>query len=135
MYDIIGNINDHSGMPVMGVVVDDGYNGVSTDKYGYYQIKTNQKKLNFRMIGFKQQSVDLTKYKDGSAINLDITLEPDTEATTFKPIEVVAQRTPKNDVAQTSKTLNKKHYPLVGISLVCLGLGLAIGFFYKAFKK
>lgn len=73
-YDIIGNVTDEKNNPVQGVVVSDGSKTVSTNAQGYYEIKTDKKSLNFSVSGFKNQTFDLSKYKDGSSVNVDITL-------------------------------------------------------------
>lgn len=75
-YDIIGNVVDENNKPLIGVIVDDGANGVPTDINGYYEFKTPAKKINFYFIGYKKQSFDLSKYKEGSSVNVDIKLIP-----------------------------------------------------------
>jgi len=71
-YNVIGNIVDEENKPLVGVLVDDGSIGTSTDSNGYYEITTNKKSLNYRLIGFNNQTFDLTKYPDGSSVNVDI---------------------------------------------------------------
>jgi len=121
MYDIIGNVTDELNLPIPGVLVEDGYNGTSTDEKGYYALKTNKKLINFRGLGYLPYSFDLSKYKDGSSVNVDAQLKQDKAATTYKPVEVVAKRTPpKNDY--------RALYITLGL-LVIGGLG------YWAYKK
>jgi hypothetical protein len=91
-YDVIGNVTDQENKPIVGLIVDDGSQGVPTNSDGYYEIKTNKNILNFRIIGFKPQTFDLKKYKDGSAVNVDITMQEDENVTTQKPLEIVASR-------------------------------------------
>lgn len=132
MYDIIGNVVDEQNRPIIGVVVDDGSKGTSTDGLGYYELKTDKKKINFRMIGFKQESFDLSKYKDGSKINVDITLKPDTESTTYKPVEIVAKRNP---VVVQEKGLSKKQMKNFGLGMIGIALVLSSILLIKALKK
>ena len=145
MYDIIGNVTDEKNLPVVGVIVDDGYNGTTTDTNGYYAIKTDKKILNFRMISFKPQSFNLAVYKPNSAINLDIKLLNDTDATTLKTLEIVAKRTPTP--TPTSKSTStpepivvkekglSKNMKIIGFSLLGVVLILTSVLVYKAVKK
>lgn len=133
MYDVIGNVTDEKNAPIVGVLVDDGFKGTNTDSNGYYALKTDKKTLNFRMIGFKQQSFDLGKYRDGSSVNVDITLLPDTETTTLKPFEVVAKRNPQIIIEE--KGLTKTQMRNIGIALIGIGILLTSFLVYKAVKK
>ena len=133
MYDVIGNITDEKNAPIVGVVVDDGFKGTNTDNNGYYALKTDKKTLNFRMIGYKQQSFDLGKYRNGSSVNVDITLLPDTDTTTYKPVEIVSQRTPSIIVQE--KGLSKNQMRNIGIALIGVGILLTTFLVYKAVKK
>ena len=151
MYDIIGNVTDEKNLPIVGVLVDDGFNGTATDMFGYYEIKTDKKIVNFRMLSFKPQSFDLSVYRPNSAVNLDIKLKTDTDATTFKPVEIVAKRTPKTQpveiVAKTTPTptpepivvkekgLLKKSIKIIGFSLLGVVLILTSAIIYKGMKK
>jgi len=132
MYDIIGNVVDEQNNPIIGVVVDDGFKGTTTDGLGYYELKTDRKKINFRMIGYKQESFDLSKYKDGSKVNVDITLKTDTESTTLKPFEIVDKRNP---VVLQQKGLTKRQMKNIGLGMIGLALVLASVLIYKAVKK
>jgi hypothetical protein len=132
MYDIIGNIIDEKNRPIIGVVVDDGFKGTSTDGLGYYELKTDKKKINFRMIGFKEQSFDLSKYKDGSSVNVDINLKPDTEGTTYKPVEIVAKRNP---VVVQEKAMTKNEMKNIGFGMIAIALVLTSILVYKAIKN
>jgi len=129
MYDIIGNVVDEQNRPILGVVVDDGFKGTSTNSMGYYSLKTDKKRINFRMIGFKQESFDLSKYSDGSSVNVDITLKPDTEITTYKPVEIVSPRT------KQKKGLSKNQMRNIGFAMIGLALILTSVLVYKAVKK
>jgi len=133
MYDVIGNVTDEKNAPIVGVVVDDGFKGTNTDSNGYYALKTDKKTLNFRMIGYKQQSFDLSKYRNGSSVNVDITLLPDTDTTTYKPVEIVSQRTPPIIVQE--KGLSKNQMRNIGIALIGVGILLTTFLVYKAVKK
>ena len=121
MYDIIGNVTDEMNLPIPGVVVDDGFKAATTDEKGYYEIKTDKKTLNFRMIGYAPYSFDLSKYRDGASVNVDATLQRDVSGTTYKPFEVVAKRTPP-------KNKYRGLYIYLGV-VALLGLG------YWAYKK
>jgi len=124
MYDIIGNVTDESNLPIPGVLVEDGFTGTQTDANGYYALKTDKKIINFRGLGYEPYSFDLTKYKDGSSVNVDATLKRDLKATTYAGIDVVAQRTPPPPPKKNYKGL----YITLGI-LALAGLG------YLAYKK
>lgn len=132
MYDVIGNVTDEKNAPIVGVLVDDGFKGTNTDSNGYYALKTDKKILNFRMIGYKQQSFDLSKYRNGSSVNVDITLLPDTDSTTYKPVEIVSQRT--QGKAQ-KKSLTKNQMRNIGFTMIGLALILTSVLVYKAIKK
>jgi hypothetical protein len=132
MYDIIGNVVDEQNRPINGVNVDDGSKETITDGFGYYELKTDKKKINFKRVGFLQESFDLSKYKDGSKVNVDITLKTDTESTTLKPFEVVAQRT---QVTEQKKGLTKNQMKNVGLVMIGIALILTSLLVYKAVKK
>jgi hypothetical protein len=124
MYDIIGNVTDESNLPIPGVLIEDGYTGVSTDAQGYYALKTDKKIINFRGVGFEPYSFDLSKYKDGSSVNVDATLKRDLAATTYGGFTIVEKRNPP----ATPKNKHKALYITLGI-LALAGLG------YLAYKK
>lgn len=132
MYDIIGNVVDEKNAPLIGVVVDDGFKGTSTDILGYYEIKTDKKTINFKLIGYKPKSFDLSKYKEGSKVNVDITLEQDVEGTTYKPIEIIAQRT---QVAEQKKGLTKTQMRNLGFGMIGVALLLTSFLVYRAVKN
>lgn len=132
MYDIIGNVVDEQNRPINGVNVDDGSKETTTDGFGYYEFKTDKKKINFKRVGFLQESFDLSKYKDGSKINVDITLKTDTESTTLKPFEVVAKRNP---VVVQEKGLSKKQMKNLGLGMIGIALVLSSILLIKALKK
>jgi hypothetical protein len=122
MYDIIGNVTDESNLPIPGVLVEDGFTGTQTDANGYYALKTDKKIINFRGLGYEPYSFDLTKYKDGSSVNVDATLKRDLKATTYGGVEIVAER----------PTPPKKKYKALYITLGVLALA---GLGYLAYKK
>ena len=134
MYDVIGNITDERNLPLAGVVVDDGVKGTSTDANGFYALKTDKKIINFRMISYKPQAFNLSIYKDGSSVNVDAKLLPDTESTTYKPLEIVAKRTTQPIIIE-EKGLSKKQMRNIGFALLGVGLILASVLIYKAVKK
>lgn len=117
-YDVIGNVTDEKGQPIVGLIVDDGSQGVPTNNDGYYEIKTDKKILNFRMIGFKPQTFDLSKYSAGSAVNVDITMKEDTDGTTLSPLEISAMKS----VVVKEPVKTPKNALLWG-----LGVGLPLG--------
>lgn len=78
-YYVMGNIVDEKNNPLVGVVIDDGSNGVVTDANGDYTITTNNKSLNYRYIGFESQTFDLSKYTDESSVNVDIIMKENEE--------------------------------------------------------
>jgi hypothetical protein len=134
MYDVIGNITDDKNLPIAGVIVDDGVKGTSTDANGFYALKTDKKIINFRMLSYKPQAFNLSIYKDGSAVNVDAKLLPDTESTTYKPLEIVAKRTTQPIIIE-EKGLTKKQMRNIGFALLGVGLILASVLIYKAVKK
>lgn len=123
MYDIIGNVTDESNLPLPGVLVEDGSTGVNTDANGYYELKTNKKTINFRGLGYEPYSFDLSKYRDGSSVNVDAILKRDLAATTYGGVDIVAKRTPPPA---------KKNYKGLYITLGLLALA---GLGYWAYKK
>lgn len=133
MYDVIGNITDDKNLPLAGVVVDDGVKGTTTDAYGFYTLKTDKKIINFRMISYKSQAFNLSVYKENSSVNVDVKLLPDTDGTTYKPLEIVAKKTPLIIVEE--KGLTKKQMKIIGFSLIGVGLVLTSFLIYKAVKK
>ena len=114
MYDIIGNVNDSQDLPLQGVIVSDGSKSVTTNEDGYYELKTESKTLTFSKGGFITSSFDLSKYKNPSSVNVDITLKQITEN-------------------------NKKNNKKMTKTLIYVGVGVVIlvgGFFlYIKFKK
>jgi hypothetical protein len=132
MYDIIGNVVDEQNRPINDAIVDDGFKETTTDGFGYYELKTDKKKINFKRVGFLQESFDLSKYKDGSKVNVDITLKTDTESTTLKPFEIIEKRNP---VVMQEKGLTKKQMRNIGFVMIGLALILTSVLVYKAVKK
>jgi hypothetical protein len=115
-YDIIGNVNDSSDNGIKDVVVSDGVQNVKTNEDGYYELKTEKTKLTFTKNGYNVNTYDLTKYKNPSSVNVDVTLT--TKST--------------SNTTPSESSSKKKMIIYVGVGLVVL-LG---GFFiYKKFKK
>jgi len=132
MYDIIGNVVDEQNRPINDAVVDDGFKQTNTDGFGYYELKTDKKKINFKRVGFLQESFDLSKYKDGSKVNVDITLKTDAEGTIYKPVEIISQRT---QITEQKKGLSKNQMKNIGFGLLGIALILTSLLVYKAVKK
>lgn len=145
-YDIIGNVVDENNQPIPGVLVTSSRtNGTTTDSNGFYAIQSTDKVLNFQFVGYKAQSYDLSKYPDGSALNVDIQMIPDT---TFNVLSIQADN-PKikykyiigalTGVALASITFGiaKKYtqnIPILAIGFLAMG---GLGYFagYKAFDN
>ena len=115
-YDIIGNVNDSSDNGIKDVVVSDGVQNVKTNGDGYYELKTEKTKLTFTKSGYNVNTYDLTKYKNPSSINVDVTLT--TKST--------------SNTTPSESSSKKKMIIYVGIGLVVLVGGF---FIYKKFKK
>lgn len=125
-YDVIGNVTDEQNKPIAGAVVHDGTQGISTNSEGYYEIKTDKKILNFGIIGFKNQTFDLSKYKDGSAVNVDITLKQG-DVKTEKPLEIVDKRP-----IAVKPPVKSRTSPIFIGSSIGFGAGLLAFFIAKA---
>ena len=125
-YDVIGNVTDEQNKPIAGAVVHDGTQGISTNSEGYYEIITDKKILYFGIIGFKNQTFDLSKYKDGSAVNVDITLK-EGDAKTEKPLEIVDKR----PIAVKPPVKSRTSPTFVGLG-VGFGAGLIAFFIAKS---
>ena len=114
-YDIIGNLTDEENKPIPGVIVTSSRtNGTTTDSNGFYAIQSTDKVLNFQFVGYKAQSYDLSKYPDGSALNVDIQMIPDT---TFNVLSI-----------QTDNPKIKYKYiigALTGVALASITFGIA----------
>lgn len=114
-YDIIGNVVDENNQPIPGVLVTSSRtNGTTTDSNGFYAIQSTDKVLNFQFVGYKAQSYDLSKYPDGSALNVDIQMIPDT---TFNVLSI-----------QTDNPKIKYKYiigALTGVALASITFGIA----------
>lgn len=155
-YDIIGNVTDEENKPIPGVLVTSSRtNGTTTDNNGFYAIQTTDKVLNFQFVGYKPQTYDLSKYADGSALNVDIQMIRDTTLSvlniedtikTDKPIETDNSKVKYkyiigaiSGVALATITFGiaKKYtqnIPILAIgSLAMGGLGYFVG--YKAFDN
>ncbi len=118
-YDIIGNVNDSADNGIKDVVVSDGVQSVKTNADGYYELKTEKTKLTFTKSGYNVNSYDLTKFKNPSSVNVDVTL-----TTKSSPI--------KGEDSDKPSMFNKKTLMYVGVGLVVLVGGY---FVYKKYKK
>ena len=125
-YDVIGNVVDTKNKPIVGLVVDDGVEGIITNNDGYYKIQPTNKILNFRMIGYKPQKFDLSKYKDGSSVNVDITME-ELDSNNSKTLEIVDKR----PIAIKPPVKSRTSPTFVGLG-VGFGAGLIAFFIAKA---
>ena len=132
MYYVSGIVTDEKNAPLVGAIVDDGFKGTSTNTNGEYNLTTDKKTINFKMIGFNPQSFDLNKYQDESSVRVNITLKTDTEGTTYKPVEIIAQRT---KVTEQQKGLTKNQMKNIGLAMIGLALILTSVLVYKAVKK
>jgi hypothetical protein len=132
MYYVSGIVTDEKNAPLVGAIVDDGFKGTSTNTNGEYNLTTDKKTINFKMIGFNPQSFDLNKYQDESSVRVNITLKTDTEGTTYKPVEIIAQRT---KVTEQQKGLTKNQMKNIGLVMIGLALILTSVLIYKAVKK
>jgi hypothetical protein len=132
MYYVSGIVTDEKNAPLVGAIVDDGVKGTSTNTNGEYNLTTDKKTINFKMIGFNPQSFDLSKYQDDSSVRVNITLKTDVEGTTYKPVEIIAQRT---QVTEQKKGLTKNQMKNIGLAMIGLALVLASVLVYKAVKK
>lgn len=132
MYYVSGIVTDDKNSPLVGAIVDDGFKGESTNANGEYNLTTDKKTINFKMIGFKPQSFDLSKYQDDSSVRVNITLKTDVEGTTYKPVEIVAQRT---KITEQKKGLSKNQMRNFGLGMIGIALILTTLLVYKAVKK
>ena len=135
-YNVIGNVVDEKNKPLIGVSVDDGSNGVITDINGYYAINAINKSLNFRMIGYETQTFDLSKYPDGSSVNVDITMVENKDV--LSKLDIDAKKTNRKYVISISTALlatiathyiakrYTKSMPIIIGSSILVGIG---GFF------
>lgn len=114
-YDVIGNVVDSADKELKDVVVSDGAQNVKTNNDGYYELKTDKTKLTFSKAGFVTQTFDLSKYKNPSSVNVDVTLQ-----------------TISNNSNTTPKSNNKKEFIIIGLSVIALIGGYLL---YKKYKN
>jgi hypothetical protein len=122
-YDIIGNVNDSSDNGIKDVIVSDGVQSVKTNEDGYYELKTDKTKLTFGKNGYNVNTFDLSKYKNPSSVNVDVTLTTKSTSNTTP--------TPPTKTDEKAKS-TKKILIYVGVGLVVLVGGY---FIYKKLKK
>lgn len=115
-YDIIGNVVDSADNELKDVVVSDGVQNIKTNEDGYYALKTDKTRLTFSKSGYVTNSFDLSKYKNPSSVNVDITLQSDLG----------------NNVNKSPISKGKKTAIYIGLAIVVLAGGF---FLYKKFKK
>ena len=115
-YDIEGEVKDSADNPIKGVSVSDGVQKYTTMTDGSYSLKTDATKLTYSKDGYNDTTFDLTKYKNPSFVNVDITLT-----------KKLANNAPSLKTQNTKKTLM-----YVGVGLVVL---VGAYFLYRKFKK
>lgn len=121
-YDVIGNVVDTSGKPIKDVIVSDGTINVKTDNDGYYELKTEKRTLTYTAQGYNNNSFDLGKYKLGSKLNADVSLQNALQKNESEQIT-----TKQGFYAKNKKTIN---YAIIGIVVIVVGY-----FGYKKFIK
>lgn len=114
-YDIIGNVVDSADNELKDVLVSDGTQNIKTNNDGYYELKTEKNKLTFSKNGFVTQTFDLSKYKNPSSVNVDITLQ-----------------TTSNNNIPTPKNNKNRLFLTIGLSVVALVGGYLL---YKKYIK
>jgi hypothetical protein len=124
-YDIEGEVKDSSDNPIKGVSISDGVQKYNTLSDGSYALKTDATNLTFSKDGYNVNTFDLSKYKNPSRVNVDITLT--TKSASSKPS---SDTTPTKTDEKAKST--KKILIYVGVGLVVLVGGY---FIYKKLKK
>lgn len=114
-YDISGEVVDSADINLKDVVVSDGVQNIKTLSDGTYELKTEKTQLTFSKEGYVTKTFDLSKYKNPSSVNVDLTLE-------------AIQKNP----TKSTKSNKQKMFIYIGLGVLVLVGGY---FAYKKFKK
>ena len=130
-YDIEGEVKDSSDNPIKGVSISDGVQKYTSLSDGSYALKTDATKLTFSKNGYNNNTFDLTKYKNPSPVNVDITLTTKSASITNPSSTDVQSKDKGGFFTWSTKTTSQKAFFVIGGLVVLVG-----GYFiYKKFKK
>jgi hypothetical protein len=130
-YDIEGEVKDSSDNPIKGVSISDGVQKYTTLSDGSYALKTDATKLTFSKDGYNVNTFDLSKYKNPSSVNVDITLTTKSASITNPSSTDVQSKEKGGFFTWSTKTTSQKAFFVIGGLVVLVG-----GYFiYKKFKK